>query len=85
MSRLAQSGHPLLQRTCPLLGVERTWSVAVQMSAGDPKRTLAFDSVRNYRFFDSPVFRGLSNSLPVNQTCHMKNISGTDTNIANET
>ena len=26
---------------CPLLGVKRTWPVAVQMSAYDPKRTLA--------------------------------------------
>ena len=36
---LAQSGHPELHRTCPLLGVKRTWRFALQMSAFDPKRT----------------------------------------------
>src|SRR5262249_20364118 len=37
---LAQSGHPLLHRTCLLSGVKRTWTSAVHMSAFDPKRTL---------------------------------------------
>ena len=36
---LAQSGHPSLHRTCPLLGVKRTCAFALQMSAYDPKRT----------------------------------------------
>ena len=36
---LAQSGHPTLRRTCPLLGVKRTWPAALHMSAYDPKRT----------------------------------------------
>ncbi len=38
---LAQSGHPYLQRTCPLSGVKRTCRFALHMSAFDPKRTLA--------------------------------------------
>jgi putative tryptophan/tyrosine transport system substrate-binding protein len=33
------SRHPQLHRTCPLSGVKRTWLVALQMSAYDPKRT----------------------------------------------
>ena len=37
---LAQSRHELLHRTCPLLGVKRTWLFAPRMSASDPKRTL---------------------------------------------
>ena len=36
---LAQSGHPSLRCTCPLLGVKRTCHFALQMSAFDPKRT----------------------------------------------
>ena len=36
---LAQSGHPLVKCTCPLLGVKRTWPFALHMSANDPKRT----------------------------------------------
>jgi hypothetical protein len=36
---LALSGHFYLHRTCPLLGVKRTWPSALQMSAFDPKRT----------------------------------------------
>ena len=40
---LAQSGHPSLHRTCLLLRlllvVKRTWPIALQMSASDPKRT----------------------------------------------
>jgi hypothetical protein len=36
---MTQSGHPKLQRTCPLSGVKRTWRFAAQMSAFDPKRT----------------------------------------------
>src|SRR5262249_15728587 len=32
---LAQSGHALLHRKCPLFGVKRTWPIAVQMSAFD--------------------------------------------------
>ena len=38
---LAQSGHRLVHCTCPLLGVKRTCLFAPQMSAFDPKRTLA--------------------------------------------
>ena len=38
---LALSGHPSLQRTCPLSGVKRTWRFALHMSAFDPKRTFA--------------------------------------------
>jgi hypothetical protein len=36
---LAQSRHELVHCTCPLSGVKRTWPIAVQMSAYDPKRT----------------------------------------------
>jgi len=36
---LAHSGHGLLHRTCPLLGVKRTCPFALHMSANDPKRT----------------------------------------------
>ena len=36
---LAQSGHELVHRTCPLSGVERTSLFALHMSAYDPKRT----------------------------------------------
>src|SRR5215471_9753464 len=36
---LAQSGHALVHRTCPLLGVKRTCLFAPHMSAFDPKRT----------------------------------------------
>src|SRR5262245_47514981 len=36
---MAQSGHRLMQRTCPLSGVKQTSVTAVQMSAFDPKRT----------------------------------------------
>src|SRR5262245_3179832 len=36
---LAQSGHALVHRTCPLSGVKRTCLCALQMSAFDPKRT----------------------------------------------
>ena len=42
---LAQSGHSLLQRKCPLSEVERTWPFALQMSAFDPKRTSDLISV----------------------------------------
>jgi hypothetical protein len=38
---LAQSGHELMHRTCPLSGVKRTCPFALHMSANDPKRTLA--------------------------------------------
>jgi hypothetical protein len=38
---LAQSGHPSLHRTCPLLGVKRTWRLHYEMSAYDPKRTIS--------------------------------------------
>jgi hypothetical protein len=41
---LAQSGHPQLHRTCPLLGVKRTCLFALHMSAFDPKRTLVSTS-----------------------------------------
>jgi hypothetical protein len=34
---LTQSGHAELHRTCPLLGVKRTSTRALQMSAFDPK------------------------------------------------
>jgi hypothetical protein len=37
---LALSGHPSSADQCPLSGVKRTWRIAVQMSAFDPKRTL---------------------------------------------
>jgi hypothetical protein len=43
---LAQSGHPCLHRTRPLLGVKRTYRFALQMSANDPKRT-STDVTRN--------------------------------------
>ena len=36
---LAQSGHAILHRTCPLSGVKRTWLIGAHMSACDPKRT----------------------------------------------
>jgi hypothetical protein len=36
---LALSGHSLLHRQRPLLGVKRTWCFAAQMSAYEPKRT----------------------------------------------
>ena len=35
---LAQSGHGLVHRTCPLLGVKQTSLFALHMSAYDPKR-----------------------------------------------
>ena len=41
---LAQSGHRLMHRTCPLLGVKRTCRFALHMSAYDPKRRLDFTS-----------------------------------------
>jgi hypothetical protein len=36
---MAQSGHPQLHRTCPLLGVKRTLGRHDRMSAFDQKRT----------------------------------------------
>src|SRR5215475_10158557 len=36
---LAHSRHALVQCTCPLSGVKRTFAFAPQMSAYDPKRT----------------------------------------------
>jgi hypothetical protein len=36
---LSQSGDGLVHCKCPLSGVKRTWPIAVQMSAYDPKRT----------------------------------------------
>ena len=41
MSAIGTKRTCLLHRTCPLLGVKRTWLFALQMSAFDPKRTLA--------------------------------------------
>jgi hypothetical protein len=38
---LALSGHAEHTAECPLSGVKRTWVGALQMSAFDPKRTLA--------------------------------------------
>ena len=38
---LALSGHELVHRTCPLLGVKRTSLFALHMSAYDPKRAFA--------------------------------------------
>ena len=35
----ALSGHRLVRRTCPLLGVKRTSQLHCEMSANDPKRT----------------------------------------------
>ena len=35
---LAQSGHLFALRSCPLLGVKRTWISTAPMSAYDPKR-----------------------------------------------
>ena len=43
---LAQSGHGLVHRTCPLLGVKRTCRFALQMSAYDPKRTLVIGAAQ---------------------------------------
>src|SRR5262245_8348644 len=40
MSAIGPSGH-ILQCTCPLSGVKRTWRLQYEMSACDPKRTLA--------------------------------------------
>jgi hypothetical protein len=37
---LAQSGHSIVGRQCPLLGVKRTSTGGDPMSAFDPKRTL---------------------------------------------
>jgi hypothetical protein len=37
---LAHSGHPLVHRTCPLLGVKQTCRFATQMSAFDPMQLL---------------------------------------------
>ena len=37
---LALSGHAPVHCECPLSGVKRTYPIAVQMSANDPKRTL---------------------------------------------
>ena len=31
MSAFGTSGHPSLHRTCPLLGVKRTWACALHM------------------------------------------------------
>ena len=42
---LALSGHRLVHRTCPLLGVKRTCRFAPQMSAYEPKRTLNLISI----------------------------------------
>jgi hypothetical protein len=42
-----QSGHAELHRTCPLLGVKRTSTRALQMSAFDPKRTLWWPLVQS--------------------------------------
>ena len=36
---LAHSGHQLVRCPCPLSGVKRTWVIAAQISAFDPKRT----------------------------------------------
>ena len=39
-SMLLRAGETIkCPRQCPLLGVKRTWGVALQMSAFDPKRT----------------------------------------------
>src|SRR5215510_6211254 len=40
MSAIGPKQTCSLQRTCPLLGVKRTWLVAAHMSAFDPMRTL---------------------------------------------
>ena len=39
MWQLAQSGHPLLQYTCPLSGIKQTSLLHRKMSANDPKQT----------------------------------------------
>ena len=36
---LAQSGHPWLHRTCPLLGVKRTWQLAAGTLPSEPPQT----------------------------------------------
>ena len=36
---LALSGHSRHGCQCPVSGVKRTWPIAVQMSANDPKQT----------------------------------------------
>jgi hypothetical protein len=38
-AREMEKGHSSCAAECPLSGVKRTWSIAVQMSAYDPKRT----------------------------------------------
>ena len=41
MSAIGTKQTSLVRRTCPLLGVKRTWPFALHMSAFDPKRTSA--------------------------------------------
>ena len=38
---LAQSRRKPVQRTCPLSGAKQTWPLRCEMSANDPKQTLA--------------------------------------------
>src|SRR5262249_19922792 len=59
---LAQSRHRLVHCTCPLLGVKRTWPIAAQMSASDPKRTLDLIKV-------GPVANPPRAAPPVNFLC----------------
>ena len=42
----------LCRRTCPLLGVKRTWLFAAQMSAYDPKRTCPLPSAAGSGGYD---------------------------------
>jgi hypothetical protein len=42
---LTHSGHLKKRFPCPLLGVKRTWAIALQMSAYDPKRTSAVNCI----------------------------------------
>ena len=66
---LAQSGHRLVHRTCPLSGVKQTCLFALHMSAYDPKRTLA----KNERLIDLPqgfsVNRNPSCKVPKCRRC----------------
>ena len=55
---LAQSGHPWLHRTCPLLGVKRTCRGHHRMSA-DPKRTDALQGLLGLKINRWQIWAGL--------------------------
>jgi hypothetical protein len=74
---LAQSGHPKLHRTCPLLGVKQTWHFA---GASDPKRLFAarLGAMQHVRRAATPIYQVRHQTLVRNIAIKSNDAEGGD-------